>query len=109
MTMNRRAFLRFMGLVAVTPIAVKFVPKSLRTPVVEKGLDVPSDVPVGLMHRTPEAFIIATDRGWIRCDGRSLTVDEYPKLANVLRFVYGGDRRTRFNLPDMRMRRGMNV
>ncbi len=38
--------------------------------------------------------------GWMVCDGRSLTVSEYPELFSALGYLYGGSD-TKFNIPDL--------
>jgi len=101
--MNRRGFLRLMGVAAIAPAVVKFVPKPLRDAAVEHGLGAPPDARTGTMLQTPKAFVIATDRGWVKCDGRTLPTAEYPELAKVLRYAYGG-KGPEFNIPDMRRR-----
>lgn len=41
-------------------------------------------------------------RGWALCDGRLLSVEEYPVLFALIGATYGGDGITTFGLPDMR-------
>ncbi len=43
-------------------------------------------------------------RGWFSCDGQSVSVTQNPALFSVLGFMYGGDGRTAFLLPDLRGR-----
>ncbi len=38
--------------------------------------------------------------GWMACDGRSLPVQQYPELFNVLGYRYGGKDEV-FNIPDI--------
>jgi hypothetical protein len=42
--------------------------------------------------------------GWMRCDGRSLdnADPEYAPLFDAIRFNWGGDHRSRFQIPDLR-------
>lgn len=49
--------------------------------------------------------IIPYPGNWVRCDGRSLSIDQYQALYTIIGFTFGGDsaRRT-FNIPDMRGR-----
>lgn len=42
-------------------------------------------------------------KGWLRCDGRLLSPQEYPKLFSVIGNTYGGDNDA-FRLPDPRDR-----
>lgn len=48
--------------------------------------------------------------GWLLCDGRSLLIADYPKLANALysqdlqTYIYGAADSSHFNLPDFRGR-----
>lgn len=43
-------------------------------------------------------------RGWAMCDGRLLSVEEYPVLFALIGATYGGDGVTTFGLPDLRGR-----
>ena len=43
-------------------------------------------------------------RGWARCDGQLLAINQYQSLYSLLGTTYGGDGRTTFGLPDMRGR-----
>jgi microcystin-dependent protein len=43
-------------------------------------------------------------KGWKYCDGRSLSIKQYPELYNVIGCGFGGDFRNYFNLPDLRPR-----
>ena len=38
---------------------------------------------------------------WLICDGRSLEIDDYPELFDAIGFVFGGNKRTRFQIPDL--------
>lgn len=42
--------------------------------------------------------------GWAFCDGRTLSIAEYPNLFGVIGTLYGGNGTTDFNLPDFRGR-----
>lgn len=43
-------------------------------------------------------------RGWAKCDGQLLPINQYQALFSLLGTIYGGDGRTTFALPDMRGR-----
>jgi len=43
-------------------------------------------------------------KGWAKCDGQLLPVNQYSALYSLLGTAYGGDGRTNFALPDMRGR-----
>lgn len=43
-------------------------------------------------------------RGWAKCDGQLLPINQNTALFSVLGTIYGGDGRTTFGLPDMRGR-----
>lgn len=43
-------------------------------------------------------------RGWAKCDGQLLPINQFQALFSVLGTTYGGDGRTSFGLPDMRGR-----
>lgn len=48
---------------------------------------------------------VPTDRGWLRCDGSSVSRNTYSELFNILGTTFGsGDGTTTFNLPDLRTR-----
>lgn len=40
-------------------------------------------------------------KGWMICNGRSLSIHDYPELFAVLRYVYGGEG-DQFQIPDYR-------
>lgn len=42
--------------------------------------------------------------GWLPCDGRSLSIQEYELLYALIGVAYGGNGTTTFNLPDLRGR-----
>lgn len=42
--------------------------------------------------------------GWMLCDGRTLNVDEYPVLNEIIGTSFGDDGEGTFNLPDLRAR-----
>ena len=48
-------------------------------------------------------FDFAPD-GWLVCDGRQLSINQYQALYAILGIRYGGDGRTFFNVPDLRGR-----
>lgn len=43
-------------------------------------------------------------RGWARCDGQLLAINQYAALFSLIGTIYGGDGRTTFGLPDLRGR-----
>jgi len=43
-------------------------------------------------------------RGWARCDGQILPINQNQSLFSLLGTTYGGDGRTSFGLPDLRGR-----
>ena len=43
-------------------------------------------------------------RGWAKCDGQLLPINQYQSLYSLLGTNYGGDGRTTFGLPDVRGR-----
>jgi microcystin-dependent protein len=43
-------------------------------------------------------------RGWLYCDGRALTIAQWPALFNVIGLRYGGDGQTYFHLPNLKGR-----
>jgi hypothetical protein len=46
--------------------------------------------------------------GWLECDGRALSRDEYPDLFERIGTVYGnGDGSTTFNIPHLEMNLGL--
>ncbi|RYG18974.1 MAG: hypothetical protein EON96_03880, partial [Caulobacteraceae bacterium] len=45
-----------------------------------------------------------TPNGYFDCDGRALSISQFPELFTVLGTTYGGDGVTTFNLPDLRGR-----
>ena len=42
--------------------------------------------------------------GWVPCDGRQMTIQQYAALYSLIGTYYGGDGRTYFNVPDLRSR-----
>ncbi len=42
--------------------------------------------------------------GWLLCDGRTLNVEEYPTLSEIIGTSFGDDGEGTFNLPDLRAR-----
>jgi len=47
--------------------------------------------------------------GWALCNGRLLSVSDYPKLFAVIGNIYGGDGETEFALPDLTARAPMGA
>ena len=43
-------------------------------------------------------------RGWMRCDGSILPINQFQSLYSLLGTTYGGDGRTSFAIPDLRGR-----
>jgi microcystin-dependent protein len=43
-------------------------------------------------------------RGWMFCEGQTLTVQQYTALYSLLGTTYGGNGQTTFNIPDLRGR-----
>lgn len=43
-------------------------------------------------------------RGWAKCEGQLLSINQYQALFSLLGTTYGGDGRTTFALPDLRGR-----
>jgi len=43
-------------------------------------------------------------RGWAKCDGQLLAINQNDALFSLLGTIYGGDGRTTFGLPDLRGR-----
>ncbi len=41
-------------------------------------------------------------RGWAKCEGQILAIQDYQALFSLLGTTYGGDGRTTFALPDLR-------
>jgi len=48
-------------------------------------------------------------RGWARCDGQILPINQNQSLYSLLGTTYGGDGRTSFALPELRGRTPINV
>ena len=48
-------------------------------------------------------------RGWARCDGQILPINQNQSLFSLLGTTYGGDGRTSFALPDLRGRVPLHV
>lgn len=48
-------------------------------------------------------------RGWAKCEGQLLPINQYSALFSLLGTMYGGDGRTTFGLPDMRGRTPIGV
>jgi len=47
--------------------------------------------------------------GWMRCDGRQLSIMQHPTLYSILGTIYGGDGSSTFALPDLRGRSPMGM
>ncbi len=43
-------------------------------------------------------------RGWLKCEGQVLPIDQYQTLYSLIGNIYGGDGRSTFALPDLRGR-----
>lgn len=48
-------------------------------------------------------------RGWMFCNGQSLSIAEYTAVFALVGTTYGGDGQVTFNLPDMRGRMGIGT
>lgn len=48
-------------------------------------------------------------RGWAKCEGQLLPINQYSALFSLLGTMYGGDGRTTFGLPDLRGRTPVGV
>ena len=48
-------------------------------------------------------------RGWARCDGQILPINQNQSLFSLIGTIYGGDGRTSFGLPDLRGRTPVHV
>lgn len=60
---------------------------------------------------TAEIMIFAGNfppRGWARCDGQLMRIDQNSALFSLIGTVYGGDGKTTFGLPDLRGRMPMH-
>lgn len=58
-------------------------------------------LPVGSVLQTTQKI---PKKGWLVPDGKKLKKQDYPKLYEVIKEVYGGNE-THFNLPDLRIHR----
>ena len=54
------------------------------------------------------SFVFAP-RGWARCDGQLLPINQNQALFSLLGTTYGGDGRVNFALPDLRARTPIHV
>lgn len=52
------------------------------------------EIRIFLRHNMP--------RGYLLCNGQELFINEYPRLYMAVGCRFGGDEKTRFNLPNMR-------
>ena len=43
-------------------------------------------------------------KSWAFCHGQSMSIQQYTALFSLLGTTYGGDGRTTFNLPDLRLK-----
>jgi microcystin-dependent protein len=43
-------------------------------------------------------------RGWMACEGQSMTIKDHAALYSVIGTAYGGDGTTTFKLPDLRIK-----
>lgn len=58
-------------------------------------------------HYVGEIRLFAGDfapREWALCDGRSMPIDQFEVLFNLIGTIYGGDGQRNFNLPDLQGR-----
>lgn len=56
---------------------------------------------IGEVRAFPYSFV---PQGWLDCAGQELPILQYQALAAVIGNIYGGDGRTKFQLPDLRGR-----
>ncbi|WP_127089106.1 phage tail protein [Aquabacter cavernae] len=60
---------------------------------------------VGEVRAFPYNFAPGTDEtGWLACDGAAYSPQQYTALFSIIGSIYGGDRSTTFNVPDLRGR-----
>jgi len=55
---------------------------------------------IGMIALFPYSF---APQDWLDCDGRLLPVNQYQALFSLLNTTYGGDGRSNFALPDLRV------
>lgn len=52
-------------------------------------------------------------QSWVKCDGQTFLIRDYPQLFNIIGTTYGGDGRTTFAVPNLKgrvpMHRGGNI
>lgn len=53
---------------------------------------------IGEIRAFPYIFV---PYGWLECNGQSVSIQEYPALYSILGVTYGGDAKTKFNLPNI--------
>lgn len=58
-----------------------------------------ADAFIGEIRAFPYTFVPS---GWLPCDGRQVTVQQYSPLFAVIGITYGGNGSPLFNLPDLR-------
>lgn len=51
------------------------------------------EIRIFLQHNIPNGFLV--------CNGQEVFINEYPRLYMVIDNRYGGDEKTRFNLPNI--------
>ena len=105
--MNRRGFLKFLGMAPAIPAVLKGI--DWEQPAGAAGQ---ADTINPADHRHPAAVPPGTiwpaaspvqATGWLPCDGRAVPVQAFPALYEAIGQTYGAvDTEYRFKLPDMR-------
>jgi microcystin-dependent protein len=54
---------------------------------------------IGTIQLFPYSY---APKGWMRCEGQALSIQQYSTLFSLIGTRFGGDGRTNFKLPDMR-------
>lgn len=55
--------------------------------------------PIGIIKEYAGSVSVLPDE-YLPCDGRVLSVNQYPELFEIIRYTYGGNGDTQFNLPN---------
>jgi microcystin-dependent protein len=51
---------------------------------------------------TAESLAVLEQAGWLKCDGSSVSLHQYPELFDAIGTTYGGNGAPNFSLPDLR-------
>lgn len=86
--MKRHSIGVLLVVLAVTSAAIAQTPPAVPTGTIVAFAGKPTNVP----------------RGWLLCDGRSVSRTTFPRLFAVIGTIYGDDGVTKFRLPDLRGR-----